>query len=482
MEENLKNKTLSSLVWQFGQKIFGQLFSFIVTVILARILLPEDYGLVALSSMFLTLVGVFADTGLGAALIQKKEPDELDYNTVFYANFLISFFVYGVVFFSAPLFSDWYGKPELKLIIRIIALSLPIGALSGVQTSFVKKQMMFKKLFITSLTGTFVGSIVGLAMAYSGLGVWALVGQNITSTIVNSIVLFYVVSWHPRFIFSYQRFRTLFSFGWRMTIVNVINTFSYQLKGYAIGLKYSAADLAFYNRGEGLPGILMNNINGSISTVLFPALSLLQDDTEALKRAISRSIRISCFFLMPILFCLAAMSERIILLLYTDKWASAIPFMQVICFTSCSDVIGSANYQALLATGKVKTLMRLEYIKRPLMIGLVLTSMLISPFAIVVSMFAYSVIATFVNAYPNKKYINYSLVEQIKDIFRSFISAFLSAVTVYLVGQTEINSYLCVLLQLIVGVILYVFLSYFINRDDFFYILNNLKKKMHNNK
>lgn len=477
-DNSLKQKTVNGFFWQLMQRIICQLISFAVTVVLARLLVPEDYGLVALAGMFMTLIGVFTDTGIGTALVQKKNPDDLDYNTVFYSNFVISFFTYALIFILAPYFADWYEKPEATSVIRVLALSAPIGALTGVQGAFVKKQMIFQKLFVVTLSGSVVSAIVGLTLAYLDYGVWALVGQSLSATIINSIVMFFIVSWHPKFQFSLDRFKSLFSFGWRMTIVNIINTFSYQLKGYAIGLKYSASDLAYYNRGEGLPGILVNNINGSITSVLFPALSKLQDDPVALKRAISRSIRISCFFLMPALFGLAAMSDRIIILLYTDKWASAIPFMQIICLISCSDIIGAANYQALMATGKVKTLMKLEYIKRPLMIGLVLVSMMISPFAIVVSMLLYSVTATIVNAYPNKKYINYSFLEQAKDVGGSFYAATLMAIGVYVIGQFKINDYICIPIQLFVGACLYFTLSYLLNRNDLLYVYDFIKQRV----
>ncbi len=480
-DNELKQKTVNGFIWQLLQRIICQLISFSVSVVLARLLMPEDYGLVALAGMFLVLIGTFTDTGIGTALIQKKDPDELDYNTVFYSNFIISFLSYAIVFVGAPFFADWYGKPEMTSILRIIALSMPIGAFSGVQSAFVRKQMIFKKLFVVTLIGSIVSAIVGLVMAYCGFGVWALVGQNLAASIINCIVMFFIVSWHPKFVFSYQRFKSLFSFGWRITIVNIINTFSYQLKGYAIGFKYTASDLAYYNRGEGLPGILVNNINGSLTSVLFPALSKLQDDSEALKRAISRSIRISCFFLMPALFGLAAMSDHIIVLLYTEKWAPAIPFMQIICLISCSDIIGSANYQALVATGKAQTLMRLEYIKRPLMFGLVLGSMLISPFAIVVSMLVYSITATIINAYPNKKYINYSFIEQAKDVCGSFMSATVMAIAVYLTGRLTLNVYVCISLQLIIGFTLYLAMSYLLNRNDLVYVKDYIKQRINHN-
>lgn len=228
---------------------------------------------------------------------------------------VLSIIVYIAVFFTAPLIADFFNNEQITSVIRVLALAMPIGTLSGVQNAFVSRQMIFKKFFYSSLIGTIASGGVGLAMALTGFGVWALVGQNLVSTITNTLVLFCIIDWHPKLKFSYERFKVLFSFGWKMAFINVLTTFFYQLKGYVIGYKYSAAQLAYYNRGEGLPGILYNNINGTISDVLFPALSQLQDDKEALKRALSRAMRISSFFLMPALFGLAAISNNLVIII-----------------------------------------------------------------------------------------------------------------------------------------------------------------------
>ena len=271
---NIKGKTITGFFWQLSQKVLCQVVSFGISVVLARILLPSDYGVVAICSMFLILTGIFISGGLGTALIQKKDADDLDFCTVFYSGMVLSLVVYFAVFFAAPFIADFFKNDQITPVIRVLALAMPIGTLSGVQNAFVSRQMIFKKFFYSSLIGTFASGGIGLAMALTGFGVWALVGQNLVSTITNTLVLFCIIDWHPKLRFSYERFKVLFSFGWKMAVINILTTFFYQLKGYVIGYKYSATQLAFYNRGEGLPGILYNNINGTISDVLFPALSV----------------------------------------------------------------------------------------------------------------------------------------------------------------------------------------------------------------
>lgn len=476
-DSNIKNKTVTGFFWQLSQKVLCQVVSFGISVVLARLLLPSDYGVIAICSMFLVLTGIFIGGGLGTALVQKKNADDIDFCTVFYSGLVLSIVVYLAVFFAAPYIAIFFKNEQITAVIRVLALSMPIGTLSGVQNAFVSKQMIFKKFFYSSLIGTIASGAVGLGMALTGFGVWALVGQNLVSTITNTLVLFCIIDWHPKLIFSYERFKQLFSFGWKMAVVNILTTFFYQLKGYVIGYKYSAAQLAYYNRGEGLPGILYNNINGTISDVLFPALSQLQDDKEALKRALSRAMRISSFFLIPALFGLAAISDKLVIIIFSEKWAPSIPFMQVICMISCSDILGMANYQAIKAVGRADTLLKMEFLKRPAMFAILIATMFISPLAIAVGQLVYSILAFVVNAYPNRKYIGYPIWQQMKDVGKNFLISLVMAIVVYLLGTLGLNMYVSVVLQVVTGALLYYAMSRTLNKEDYGYVMNFVKEK-----
>lgn len=476
-DSNIKNKTVTGFFWQLSQKVLCQVVSFGISVVLARLLLPSDYGVIAICSMFLVLTGIFIGGGLGTALVQKKNADDIDFCTVFYSGLVLSIVVYLAVFFAAPYIAIFFKNEQITAVIRVLALAMPIGTLSGVQNAFVSKQMIFKKFFYSSLIGTIASGAVGLGMALTGFGVWALVGQNLVSTITNTLVLFCIIDWHPKLIFSYERFKQLFSFGWKMAVVNILTTFFYQLKGYVIGYKYSAAQLAYYNRGEGLPGILYNNINGTISDVLFPALSQLQDDKEALKRALSRAMRISSFFLIPALFGLAAISDKLVIIIFSEKWAPSIPFMQVICMISCSDILGMANYQAIKAVGRADTLLKMEFLKRPAMFAILIVTMFISPLAIAVGQLVYSILAFVVNAYPNRKYIGYPIWQQMKDVGKNFLISLVMAIVVYLLGTLGLNIYVSVVLQVVTGALLYYVMSRTLNKEDYGYVMNFVKEK-----
>lgn len=478
--DNLKQKTLSGLVWQFSQKIIGQLFQFIVTVILARILLPEDYGVVALASMFNVLVGIFISGSMDAALIQKKDADELDYNTVFYSSLFMSFVIYGVVYVGSPYFARIFDNELICPIMRVLALTMPIGALAMVQSAVISREMQFKKLFYSTFTGQVLAALLGIYMAYKGYGPWALVAQSILGTIVNALVMFTLVKWHPKLMFSFERFKGLFSFAWKKTIAGFIGTLCNQLKGYLIGYKYTTADLAFFNRGEGLPDMFMNNVNGSINSVLFPALSKVQGDREAVKRGIRRAMMTSSYILCPILFGLAAVSENVVPILYSEKWNPAIPFMQVACLTACMTVLNTANLQALFAIGRSDEVLRLEIYKKPVMLAILCIAIFISPIAISIALFIYSIYVLIVNSSANKKYLNYSFAEQIEDVKWHFLFSAVMAGFVYLIGFFINNVYIALAIQILFGAVIYIFLSYLFKLESYNYVKNTLSNILQN--
>lgn len=473
-DNNLKQRTISALIWEFSQKLLTQLLSFAVTVILARLLLPEDYGAVALAGMFNILMGVFIDGGMGMALIQKMDADDLDYNTVFYSNVLMSFVIYAVVFLLAPFVADFYELPILSPLIRVMAISMPIGALSGVHNAIISKRLEFKKFFVTSVWRQSVAAAIAIVLAYKGFGPWALAAQSIIGSVATTLALFSLAKWIPSLKFSWQRFRVLFDFAWKKQASGLIGTFCSQLKGYLIGYKYTAADLAFLNRGDGLPDMFMNNINGTINGVLFPALSNVNNDYEAVKRGIRRSMMISSYVLCPLLFGLASMANKIVPVLYSAKWNPAIPFMQIACLTCCMTVLNTANLQALLAIGRSDEVLKLEFYKKPVMLAILVVAVFISPIAISIGLFFYSIFVLCVNTIPNKKYIGYSIVEQINDVKASFILSSIMAVGVYFVGLLPINIYILMFLQVLIGCLFYIGASHLLKAESYLYLKETL--------
>ncbi len=474
MQSSLKEKTLSGLLWQFLQRIIGQLFSFAVTVVLARLLLPEDYGVVALAGMFNVLVGIFISGSMDAALIQKKDADELDYNTVFFSSFFMSFIIYAVVYFASPYVAAIYHNDLICPIMRVLALTMPIGSLTMVQNAIISRQMAFKKLFYVGLIAQIPSAILGIYMAYHGYGPWALVAQSMLGTVITAISLFVIVPWRPHLMYSWQRFWCLFDYAWKRTAAGFIGTLCGQLKGYLIGFRYSAADLAYYNRGEGLPDMLLSNVNGSVSNVLFPALSQVQDDLDAVKRGMRRSMMVSSYVLTPLMFGLAVIAPQVVVILYSVRWEPAAPFMQVACLTAVMTVLNTANLQALLAIGRSEEVLKLEFYKKPVMLLILAATVMISPLAISFGMLLYSIYVLFMNAWPNRKYLNYSVWEQIRDVRSGFILSALMSCLVWGVGQVTSNVYLSLCLQILSGGVFYIGVSHLLKVEAYLFVRSNI--------
>ncbi len=486
MQENnksLKRKTMTGVFWQFAQRMLGQVISFGVSVVLARILLPSDYGTVALAGMYTVILSIFVNCGLGAALIQKKKIDDLDLCSIFWAQFVFASVVYALIFLSAPLFSSIFNDSKLTAILRVSALTMPLGALGTIQGSIVNRRMEFKTYFYRTLVSSVLSGIIGLTMAFNGYGAWSLVGQNMSGTIIGTITVYSQVKWLPRFKFSKERFKTLFSYGWKYTLTNLITTFCYQLKGYLIGFQYTKADLAFYNRGEGLPGIISRNITGSITSAIFPALTKLQDDKLAVRRGISRSMKTSSYIVMPMFLGLAAISDKLVVLLYTEKWHASIPFMQIICIMDCFSLLASANFQALNAIGRTDVTLKLELYKKPVMIALLFVAVFISPFAICVGMLIYTIWSLVINAFPNRKLIHYPLKEQLKDISINALLAASMAGIVYVLGHlSPFNNFVTIIIQLFIGTIFYLSVSHLTKNESYLFIKDMIVEYIHTKK
>ena len=469
---NLKSKTLSSLAWKFAERCGAQGIQFVVSIILARLLTPADYGLIGLITVFLAIAMVFAQSGLGQALVQHKEIDQEEFSTVFYFSMIFSIVLYLILFLCAPLIAGFYNEPKLTAIIRVLGTTVMIGAVNSVQQAYVQKTMQFKRFFYSTLTGTLISAIIGVAMAYAGYGVWALVGQQISNQLINTAVLWFTVKWRPNFVFSVKKGLRLFSYGWKLLCSSLLDTVYNNLYSLIIGKFYSAADLGYYNRGKQFPMLLIQNINSSIDSVLFPVLSEAQDDKERLKSMVRRSIVTSTFIIFPCMAGLAAIATPLTKLLLTDKWLPAVPFIQFCCFTYAFWPIHTANLQAIKATGRSDIFLKLEIIKK--VIGVIALCVSI-PFGLYAMMWAScitAVLSSFINASPNKKLLGYSYLEQLKDIMPSFLLSMLMCGVTLSLNFLHLGSLVTMLLQVIVGAAIYIGLAKLFKLECFTYIKN----------
>lgn len=474
-EGGLQRKVFSGLIWKFGERIGAQAVSFLVSIVLTRLLMPSDFGVIALITIFIDIANVFVSSGFGSALVQKKDADEIDFSSVFYFSIAMSWVLYGIVFAAAPVVAGFYGKEILIPILRVMALKLPLAGVNSVQQAYVQKNMLFKRFFFATLIGTVGSAVVGVAMAYMGFGPWALVTQYLFNSAVDTLVLWLTVRWRPVRAFSATRMKTLFDFGWKMLCSELIHTSYSQIRSLIIGKVYTEKDLAFYNQGIKLPGIIVTNINSSISSVLFPAMTLKQDDMGKLKEVVRLSIRVSSYVMWPLMMGLLVMAEPVVRLIFTEKWLPCVPFLQIACIQYALEPVQTANVQAVKAMGKGRTYLIMEIVKKSFGIMMIVSVMYRGVMAIALSAMVVTFFAALVNSTPNRKFLGYSYREQFADLLPSILLAVAMAVCVYFVGWIPVPPLARICVQVAVGAAVYALLSLLFHVSQFDYLCNALK-------
>ena len=476
MPNDRSTSVISNFLWRFLERSGAQIVTFVVSIVLARLLAPEVYGSVALVTVIITILQVFVDSGLGVALIQKKNADDLDFSTVFYFNIVICFGIYILVFFAAPFIADFYKDSTLTAVIRVLSLTVVVSGVKNVQQSYVSKNLLFKRFFFSTLGGTVIGAIIGIWMAYMGLGIWALVSQQLSSVAVGTAILWITVTWRPKWCFSFARLKGLFSYGWKILASSLIETVYQDARQLIIGKMYQPADLAFYNKGAQFPQLIVSNVNASIDSVLLPVMSQVQEDREAVKAMTRRAIRTSIYLMAPLLLGLAVVSDKVVVLLLTEKWLPCVPYLVIFCFTYIFYPIHTANLNAIKAMGQSGYFLKLEILKKILGVSVLLITMWHGPLIMCASGIVTTFIGQAINAWPNKKLLNYSLWEQYKDILPSLLLTFVMGFGVWIVGAVlPLPTLVTLVIQVLVGIAIYVGLSIVFKIDIFYDLLNLIK-------
>lgn len=471
-----KNKVIYSLLWKIMERIGTQGIQFFVMIVLARLLLPEEFGLIVLVTIFITIAGVFVQSGFNIALIQKKDADVIDFSSVFYLSLFVASLLYVFLFFTAPFIATFFEQPEFATVLRILSITLFFGSFNSIQNAIISRNMEFKKLFISSLGAIIFSGIVGVVMAYTGFGVWALVGQQLTNQLIVTLILTFTVKWKPKFIFSIDRIKILFSFSWKLLASSLLDTLNSNLRNLLIGKMFSPATLGFYNRGDQFPNFLISNINGSIQSVMLPTLSSYQDDKQKVKAIVRRAIVTSAFIVIPMMVGLAVIAEPLVKILLTDKWLPAVPFLQIFCAVYALWPIHTANLQAINALGRSDIFLKLEIIKKILGLIILAISLPFGVYAITLGILVGGILSTFINAYPNLKLLNYSIREQWKDITPSLLISLLMGAIIYPIQWVGMSDMLTVIIQIVVGVVFYVGLARLFKLECFTYLLKTLQE------
>lgn len=467
------------LLWKLLERFGVQGSQFVLQLVLARILDPDHYGVLSLMVIFTTLANVFIQTGFNTALIRTKDVTEEDYSSVLWVSLGIAGLLYGAIFLCAPMIGGFYQMPDIVAPLRVMALMLFPGALNSVQLAKVSREMDFRKVFFSNLSGILIAGVVGIAVALMGGGLWALVAQTMLNVFVACLVMWGTSGLKLRFVCNLRRVRMLFSFGWKLLVSGLLDTLYQDLRSLVIGKKYNSETLGYYNRGKQFPQFIINAVNGTVQSVMLPAMSAKQDDKSQVKALTRSSIMISAYILFPLMAGLAGVASALVELLLTEKWLPCVPYMQIYCFTLAFYPVHSCNLQAINAMGRSDIFLKLEIVKKGMGIAALLVAVFCfdSPIAIAMTGAFTTVVSCFINAYPNKKLIGYSYFEQMRDILPSIAAAVVMLGAVLAVQLMGLGAFVTLAVQMTVGVAVYVAVSVIFRLEPFRLLLNMLKNK-----
>lgn len=475
---NKSSGIVSGLFWKLFERFGVHGVQFVLQVILARILDPEHYGVLSLMMIFTTLADVFIQKGFNTALIQNKDVTEEDYSSVFWVTFGVASALYVLFFFSAPLIATFYNMPDIVVPFRVLTLMLLPGAFNSVQLAKVSRQMDFRKVFFSNIGGIVFSGLVGIAIAYMGGGLWALVVQTLLNTVTVCVVMRATVELKISFVCNFSRVKVLFSYGWKLLLSSLLDNLYQDLRSLVVGKKYDSGTLGYYNRGKQFPQFFINSVNGAVQSVMLPAMSAKQDDRSSVKAMMRNSIMLGSYIIFPLMAGLAVVATPLIRLLLTEKWLPCVPYMQIYCFSLAFMPVHTSNLQAINAMGRSDIFLKLELIKKAIGITALAVAVIFfdSPIAIALTGVFTTFTSCFINAYPNKKLLGYSYVEQMRDILPSFVAAVLmgaGALTVQLLNMSDLVT---LVLQIVVGVVLYVLLSLAMRIEAFRILYGTLRK------
>lgn len=470
------NRVLSNLIWRFFERVGAKLISVVVQLILARLLAPEVFGTVAIVLVITDILQVFVESGFGTALIQKKDADELDFSSVFFFNIAACLALYLLLFLCAPLIARFYRNLQLTKIIRVVGLILIISGVRNVQQAYVSRSMLFKRFFFANLGGILVAAAVGISMAFKGFGVWAYVVQYLVNNLVGTLILWFTVPFRPKRVFSFERLRGLFAYGWKLLVSSLLNTISDKLRPLIIGYQYSEADLAFYNEGILFPNLIVENVNTSIDSVLLPALSDEQDNVGRVKAMTKRAVGVASYVMWPLMIGLLVCAEPLVRLVLTEKWLPCVPFIRIFCLYYALFPIHTANLNAIKSIGRSDIFLKLEIAKKILDLAVVIVTLFIGVRAMAIGLLLEGVVNLFINSLPNAKLIKYSFAEQMKDIAPSALAAVFMGLCCFAVTLLGLKDILTLLIQIPLGAAVYVLISKLFRFESFGYCLGILKR------
>lgn len=481
MQERLKqNNMASNLIWSYAERFFAQAITLLVSIILARILSPEHYGTIAIVTVFITIGDALVTGGFGNALVQKKNATVDDFNSIFWLSICVAIVLYGVLFLIAPVIAKFYSNEILTPVIRVMGLKFIFSAFSSIQQAYIQKRMIFKKFFLGSLGGTIISAVLGIAMALEGLGVWALVVQYLSNTIINTVILWCIIDWKPQMFVSFKSLKELWKFGSQMLAATIVYTIKDNIRSLVIGKRFTAADLAYYNQGNRFPSLLVTDIVESLGKVIFPILSKEQDSKEGIKQYMRKSIRMSSFLLNPAVIGLFAIADTFIIVLMTEKWLPCVLYLRILCLVYLTRPLTTIFQKGLLAIGKSNINLFHEIVTSILTIVLLLIAVFIfdSIPLIAISYVAIMFIGIIIFVFFIRKYLTYSVKEMMKDYIPSLSLSIIMGIICYSLGFLKIPNILKLIVQILAGIMVYVVVAKIIKIPEWIYLTKVINSKL----
>lgn len=451
----IKDKTISGIKWSAIERFSVQGIQFLIGLILARLLTPTDYGTVGMLGIFIAISQTFIDSGFSNALIRKIDRTDTDFCTVFYFNIAVSIICYAILFAVAPFIADFFNYPLLKDILRVISINLVINSFNSIQNARFTIAVDFKTIAKCSLLSTIISGCVGIFLAYMGYGVWALVYQQITNSVVNTICLWSFSKWYPKLVYSWQSFQELFSYGGKLLMAGLLHTAYSNMTTLVIGKFYTPKDLGLYSRGESLATLPCSNITGILQRVTFPIFAQLQNDDEKLIGVYRKYIKLTSMVIFFIMVLLAALAKPIIIVLITEKWLGAVIFAQIMCFAWMFDHICAMNLNVLQVKGRSDLFLRLEIIKKTISFLILITAIPFGVLAICISKIIYTQIAVFINTFYTGRLFNLGYIAQIKDFSKYFILAIGASAPAFFLSHTTLNPFAIIFIGAFTAIIIY---------------------------
>ena len=465
----------SSFLWKMMERVGAQGIQLIIQIVLARLLAPTDYGIIALVTIFITLATVMVQSGLNTSLIQKKEVDEKDYSTVFWVSMGLAVTLYGVLYFCAPIIADFYYEPMVTDVLRVIGIVLFFNAVNSVQNAYLVKNFLFKKLFKSTLIATIISGATGIVMAYAGLGVWALVAYQILNSLFSCLIMWFTVKWRPSLTFSISRLKALWKYGWKILVAYTLDTVYREVQALVLGKISDTKTLGYYNRGQQIPAMVNRCTNDTIKSVILPIYSEYQDDKEQLKQMIRKSQSIVTFIVFPVMAGLAVTSPALTEILLTEKWMPSVPFAQILCLAYIVQPLISIYMQAINAIGRSDIFCWTVYFQLGVSLIILYITAQISVYAVAYGVVIGSFLQWIMYIFVARKMFGYKISELFKDIYSSVLLTGGMFIVTQWVNYWNCSAWIKLPVQIVVGVVVYSLLAMLFKTIGYRYVWNYIK-------